>query len=459
MNDLSHPTGDLVGGAVVIPAEAYVSEAYARAEGEKLWPKVWQVACRAEEIPKIGDYVTYDIADESIIVVRTAADRIQAFYNVCQHRGRRLTSGCGHTAQFYCRFHGWRWDLEGENVFVLDREDWGEALTPENLRLKQVTCDDWGGWVWINMDPDCEPLLDYLKPVSPMLDPFELDKLRYRWRQWLYLPCNWKTVLGAFIEGYHIPALHPQAVRGGPGFRSWSRAEGRHAWSGAGGLRGEPDRTFGGFAGARGLDGEDPRVATAEDLVMMWETVNATTTETFVNAAKRLVDELPPGVSHAEVASHLMAAAKRDDAARGVIWPDIDPDDLSDACALWHVFPNTIIVPAITTTLCYRARPNGHDPDSCIFEVAVLERFPDGQAPKTEWVFQPDPSEEKWRLLLAQDFQNMPAVQNGMKSRGFPGARPNPVQEFTVAHFNQVLAEYMGAGAPRPILAAPSPAE
>jgi ketosteroid isomerase-like protein len=202
---------------------------------------------------------------------------------------------------------------------------------------------------------------------------------------------------------------------------------------------------------ARGGRGEDARVATAEALVMLWETVNATTTETIVNAAKRLVDELPPGASREEVGVHLMASAKRDDAARGVVWPEIDPAHLAAVGIDWHLFPNTIILPGITFALCYRARPNGYDPDSCIFEAYVLERFPEGQEPKTEWVYQPDASEARWRLVLSQDFQNMPEVQRGMKSRGFSGSRPNPVQEMPVNHFHRTLAEYMGTGAPQPL--------
>src|SRR5262249_37041681 len=149
--------------------------------------------------------------------------------------------------------------------------------------------------------------------------------------------------------------------------------------------------------------------------------------------------------------AHLMAAAKRDDAARGVIWPEIDPAHLAAAAVLWHVFPNTIIIQSLTTALCYRARPNGYDPDSCIFEVYVVDRFPEGQEPRTEWVHQPDISEAGWRLVLAQDFQNMGEVQKGMKSRGFPGPRPNPGQELSVTHFNRNLAAYMGVGAPREI--------
>lgn len=451
MDDLSNSTGDVGERPMLIPVEAYVSPDYARAEGDKLWPKVWQAACRVEEIPKVGDYVTYDILDESVIVVRTAADRIQAFYNVCLHRGRRLTSGCGHTAQFYCRFHGWRWDLDGENAFVLDREDWGDALTPENLRMKQVKCETWGGWVWINVDPDCEPLLEYLTPVSPMLDPFELEKMRYRWRQWLYFPCNWKVAVGAFIESYHLSASHPQLLRGGPGFRGWSRVQGRHSRQGQAGLRGETGEQRGSTASVRGRADLDPRVAVADDLTNVWDTLNAVTTETIVKAAQRLVDELPAGVSMQEVGAHLMAAAKRDDEARGVIWPEIDPAHMAEAAVIWHVFPNTVIIPSLTTALCYRVRPNGYDPDSCIFEAYVIERFPEGQAPRTEWVYEPETSEERWRLVLAQDFQNMPEMQKGMKSRGFPGARPSPVQELSVTHFNRTLAAYMGSGAPQPI--------
>jgi phenylpropionate dioxygenase-like ring-hydroxylating dioxygenase large terminal subunit len=194
---------------VVIPIDAYASREYAEAEGERLWSKVWQSACRLEEVPNVGDYVTYDIGDESIIVVRTAPDRIRAFYNVCQHRGRRLTSGCGHTRQFFCRFHGWRWNIDGENIHITNEEDWGGCLTPENTALAEIKLDTWGGWVWINMDPNCEPLQHYLKPAAELLDPYRLDKMRYRWRQWLYFPCNWKTALEAFNESYHARISHP----------------------------------------------------------------------------------------------------------------------------------------------------------------------------------------------------------------------------------------------------------
>ena len=199
------------------------------------------------------------------------------------------------------------------------------------------------------------------------------------------------------------------------------------------------------------IAGQDPRVAAADYQNSVIAELNAGTTKTLVDAANRLVDELPAGTPADQVGAHLMASAKRDDAARGVIWPEVDPAALIRTGHDWHMFPNTVILPGLTFALCYRVRPNGYDPNSCIFEVYTLERFPEGQEPKTEWVYQPEPTEEKWLKILSQDFENMGVVQKGMKSRGFKGPRPNPLQELGVIHFHQLLSKYMGTGAPQPI--------
>lgn len=447
MSDTSSFVPDIE-SSVIIPTEAYVSESYAREENEKLWAKVWQIACREEELKAVGDYVTYDILDESIIIVRSSQDKISAFYNVCKHRGRRITSGCGRTRQFFCRFHGWRWNLDGENTHVLDREDWAGCLDNNDIKLTSVKVDTWGGWVWINMDPNCEPLTEYLKPASPMLDAFEFEKMRYRWRQWLYFPSNWKTALESFIESFHVDATHPQLTQWGTN-RWWCKAEGKHAWHGVGELReGDGGSARGGGAIAVGTtDDMDPRISTSELFNELWETVG-TTTKTLVDAAARLKDELPEDTPPEQVAMHLMVSAATMDAERGVIWPQMTPEHYA-ACGLdWHIFPNSAILPGMTYALCYRVRPNGYDPNSCIFEVYIIERYPDGEEPETEWIYEPDPTEEKWRKILSQDFQNIPEIQKGMKSRAFAGARPSPVQEIPVIHFHRNLAKYMGRGEP-----------
>jgi phenylpropionate dioxygenase-like ring-hydroxylating dioxygenase large terminal subunit len=108
-----------------IPATDWTSPDMLALEKANMWPRVWQMACRVEEIPKVGDFVNYKIFDESILVTRTAQDKIQAFYNTCQHRGRRLRDEeKGHAGQWYCRFHGWKYNLDGSIAYVHDRDDW-----------------------------------------------------------------------------------------------------------------------------------------------------------------------------------------------------------------------------------------------------------------------------------------------------------------------------------------------
>jgi nitrite reductase/ring-hydroxylating ferredoxin subunit len=437
----------------VIPIEAYTSPAYAQAENEKLWGRVWQAACRVEEIPKVGDYVTYDIMDESIIIVRTTEDRIQAFYNVCQHRGRQLTEGCGNARQFVCKFHGWRWKINGETAFINDRKGYEGCLTNENTQLKPVKVDSWGGWLWINMDPDSEPLREYLEPIATLLDPYELEKMRYRWRQWLVFPCNWKTALEAFNESHHAAITHPQLCEWGSTAFYWCRAAGKHSWHGPAASTGpgRPGSTGAAEAETTPSDGRDPRITTAQALRAIMEGVNSCTTDTMIQAADRLVEELPEGTPADVVMAHFNALAESIDAARGVTWPKLDPALQPETGHDWHLFPNSVILQGITFALCYRARPNGADPNSCIFEVYVIERYPEGGEPRTEWVHVPDPEDARWPEVLRQDFGNMPYVQRGMKSRGFIGARPNPRQEVGVLNFHRTLAEYMGSGMPEPL--------
>jgi len=172
-------SADELGDAVTISVDAYVSADYARAERDKLWRRVWQQVGRVEEIPEVGNFLTYDILDDSIIIVRTAPYKLAAFHNVCPHRGRQLIdvpagakNACGRRRLFVCGFHGWRYNLQGACTHVLEEPDWKGALTADGTHLAGVRVDMWGGWIWINLDPGCEPLREYLEPAAGMLDPF-----------------------------------------------------------------------------------------------------------------------------------------------------------------------------------------------------------------------------------------------------------------------------------------------
>lgn len=112
-------TVDDLEAPLMLSTEVYLSKEYAQAEADKLWAKIWQHAGRVEEIPNVGDYFTYEVGEESILIVRAAPDEIKAFYNVCSHRGRQLVeppSGAngahGKRKLFVCNYHGWQYDLQ-----------------------------------------------------------------------------------------------------------------------------------------------------------------------------------------------------------------------------------------------------------------------------------------------------------------------------------------------------------
>ncbi|MGC2654435.1 MAG: aromatic ring-hydroxylating dioxygenase subunit alpha [Mycobacterium sp.] len=436
---------------VTIGVEAYISEDYARGERDKLWRKVWQQVGRLEDLPEVGSYLTYDILDDSIVVVRTAPDTLKAHHNVCMHRGRRLVdvpskakNAYGRARKsFVCGFHGWTYDLDGACTHIPEQQDWQGALTADNTRLAGVNVDTWGGWIWVNMDPDCQPLRDYLEPAATMLDPFALTDMRCKWRKWLDFGCNWKVAVEAFNETYHVATTHPQFNKFGS-FRGWAKAQGRHSNIGYDAPK-DLERTK---SKIRLGAGADPRLSTAEMQAYTLTETNATTTKTLVDAALRLADELPEGTPADQVLEHWLSSARRDDEARGVLWPRIDPDHLAKSGTAWQLFPNFQIGQGLTTALCYSARPNGYNPNSCIFEAACYELYPKGEEPETTWEYTPE-GDPSWRTVFPQDFSNMAAVQRGMKSLGFPGTKPNPYMETSTANLHRNLATYMGTGAPR----------
>ncbi len=442
------------------PVEAFLSRDYLEREKSLLWPKVWQMAERLEDFPNIGDWITYNVADESVIIVRVAegdeAEGFRAFHNVCPHRGRQLISTPDgvHSVRgnarknFVCGFHGWTYDLNGTNSYIRDPQDWHGVLSPEMTCLSAVNLGVWGGFIYINMDPDCEAFESFMGRAGEILSHFEIDKMRYKWRQWAIYPCNWKTAIEAFLEPYHVAGTHTQLLAYGDYYAA-SKQYGWHSVS-LYDTRDDKFKMSQSSGTVRAGIGDDARVSTYELIRENYETVNYTaSTETLVAAASRLKDELPQGTPPADVIAHWMASAKRDDAARGVVWPEVPPDIQAESGLAWGLFPNQNILHGVTFAgPSYRVRPYGNDPDKCIFESYALERFPDGDAPKTEWV-EAAPTAENWGPVLVQDFSNMEFVQKGMKSSGFRGPLPNPHQEQKVINLHRNLAHFMGSGHPR----------
>ncbi|WP_295631311.1 aromatic ring-hydroxylating dioxygenase subunit alpha [Novosphingobium sp.] len=449
------------------PTEAFNSREYLAAEKTLLWPKVWQMVERMEDLPDVGDWLTYNVADESIIVMRVAegegAEAFRAFHNVCPHRGRQLISvpamdsggvhdvrGKGRSS-FVCGFHGWTYDTEGRNTYLLDPQNWQNKLTAEMTCLSTVKLGLWGGFIYINMDPDSVSLKEWMGRCGEILEHFEFDKMRYKWRQWAIYPCNWKVAIEAFLEPYHISGTHTQLLA----FGDYYAASQQYGWHSVSkyDTRDDQFKMAQASGTVRAGKGGDPRVSTYELIRENWETVmNTASTETLVNAASRMVDELPEGSTPAECIAHWLKSAKADDVARGVIWPEIPPEIQAESGLAWGIFPNQNILHGVTfASPAYRVRPYGDDPNQCIFEAYALERYPEGEAPVTHWV-EAEKTEENWGPVLMQDFANMEFVHKGMKSSGFRGPLPNPHQEQKVINLHRNLAKFVGRGQPRHLL-------
>lgn len=451
MSDMAIKTANALEAPVTIGREAYVSRDYARAEMDRLWRKVWLQAGRMEDLPGPGAFITYDIGPDSVIVQRDDDGQLHAFHNVCQHRGRRLIdtpagqrNARGTRRGHVCGFHGWTYNLEGRCTHIPHQADWQGQLSPERTSLGRVQVDTWGGWVWINLDPEAGPLADWLEPAASLLDPFRLQDMRCRWRKWLLFDCNWKVAMEAFSETYHVASTHPEFMAFGE-FRGWARSHGLHSNIGYDAPKNMDENQ----AKLRIGTGEDPRLSTAEMQRFTWDNANTNTTITLVRAAERLAQELPAGTPAPQVLQHWLQSARRDDEARGVVWPTVEPAHTAKSGTAWQIFPNFQIGHSVNNMLCYSARPFGDDPDRCYFEAAVYELYPKGEAPETEWELTPP---EQWPPVLQQDFANMAAVQQGMKNGGFRGTQPNPYMERAIAslHFN--LARFMGTGYPEPLI-------
>ncbi|KKC25231.1 aromatic ring-hydroxylating oxygenase subunit alpha [Sphingomonas sp. SRS2] len=427
-----------------IPAEHYTSPEFARAEKDILWPRVWQIACREEQIPAVGDQFVYEICDESILIIRSAPDTISAFYNACPHRGRQLAAGPRHSKQLVCPFHGWRFTLTGQCTHVPYRENWGDGLCDEEIGLSPVKCDSWSGFVFINMDQHAEPLLEFLGEAVERLGPYDFAGQRFRWTASVETDVNWKLALEAFIEAYHVQTTHQQLLA----FfdeRTEAHAAGLHGFlrrsAQASGL-GSPSQLL------KAPPPADPRPLLLDYMKEMVFDVRSIFSDRDLAASARILSELPDGVSAPDAVKAMMKFRKEAAMAAGVGWPEITPEQIADNGSVWHIFPNISVLPQPTASLWYRFRPagKGDNPERSIIDFWALERYAPGFAPKVE-----HPHYTDWRdfkdipPFLAQDFDNLPYLQKGVRSQGFRGARTNPVQEGIISNFHMKLRQLLGA--------------
>jgi phenylpropionate dioxygenase-like ring-hydroxylating dioxygenase large terminal subunit len=196
--------------------EDSIDPAYYEAEREAVFKRTWLNVGRVERVPKTGSYFTKELAvvGSSLIIVRDRDQQVRAFYNVCRHRGNKLVwndypgeETAGSCRQFVCKYHAWRYDLKGELTFVQQEGEFFD-LDKADYGLKSVRCEIWEGFVFVNLDPDAEPLAQYLGELGKGLEGYPFHEMTEVYSYRAEIGSNWKLFIDAFAEFYHAPVLH-----------------------------------------------------------------------------------------------------------------------------------------------------------------------------------------------------------------------------------------------------------
>jgi phenylpropionate dioxygenase-like ring-hydroxylating dioxygenase large terminal subunit len=193
-----------------------ISPAHYELERDAIFRRTWLNVGRVEQLPRNGSYFTkeLDAARTSVILVRDMEGEIRAFHNMCRHRGNKLVwndypseETSGTCRQFTCKYHGWRYGLEGQNTFVQQESEFFD-LDKDELGLVPVDVDVWEGWIFVNFDPEAKPLREYLGRFAEGIEGYRFDLLTQRHTYRAEIGANWKLFIDAFMEFYHAPVLH-----------------------------------------------------------------------------------------------------------------------------------------------------------------------------------------------------------------------------------------------------------
>lgn len=194
----------------LVPAERYYSSAFAQLEVERLWPKVWQVACTVDHVAEPGDYFEYRCGPYSVLIIRGDDGVLRAFQNVCRHRGNSLCAGSGSgLRELRCGYHGWTWDLAGALKRIPRRKGFG-GIRMSEFPLLAVSVDTWERLVFVNLALDAPPLTDFLEPIPHDIAWCGLGDFRCYATMTVEIDANWKTIADGYSETYHVQTLHPE---------------------------------------------------------------------------------------------------------------------------------------------------------------------------------------------------------------------------------------------------------
>lgn len=418
---------------VALPYKYYLEPEYVAEEVEKIWKKCWQVACRIEDIPNVGDRISYEVGTLSFLIVHSAKNEFRAFWNSCRHRARRL---CGEKAEsgdmIQCPFHAWSYDLNGKLTWVPRWEEFTQA-TPKNYSLRPVQCDTWGGNVFINPDLDAPPLADAMGVMPkhfedcPQEDRYTAAHIKKK------VKINWKSGLEAFLEGYHVLTTHPSGM---PIFGSTYT---------------QTDCWDDGKAAVSRLT----TPALVPDGWLRGEVSPRLSLELFCNTYG--LPFPPEGRGNSVADGRAYAAEKTIEVLReqnGVDFTGRSTSYLVDMHQ-WFMFPAFFPWWGEGLSWWYNFTPLGDSPDECVMEIRWLRPLAKGapRPPRIEPVWidfdqkgRDFPETGQVGYIMDEDMENMEEVHRGMKAADPAVARPilAAEQEIRIRHFHEAYARAMG---------------
>jgi phenylpropionate dioxygenase-like ring-hydroxylating dioxygenase large terminal subunit len=430
LDDDTHPVPDVLRlesprdlGNVDISNDRYISRDWHRREVEHLWMKVWQFVCREDHIPGPGDYIVYDIANLSFIVVRDDSGAIKAYPNACLHRGRKLKDHDGHCSIIRCPFHAFAWRLDGALAEVPAAWDFPHiAERREEFDLPECQVGTWAGFVFINPDPHAASLASFLGDLDEHFGVWDLEHRYVEAHVAKVIQANWKIAQEAFCEAFHVSGTHPQIL---PYLGDTnSQVDVWDSFARVITPGGTPSPLL------------DWRPSDEEVLRAMFD----------IRVDQELPIEVPEGASARAVA----AAASRE---RWRVIAGDRVDTMSDAELMdsidYTVFPNFHPWGAFNR-IVYRFRPNGDDHRSSIMEVMFLSPYQGERPPPApvRWLG-PD---ETWTdapelgmlaKVFNQDLFNMCRVQEGLETTFKPGVTLANYQESKVRWLHALLTQWV----------------
>ncbi len=431
LDDDTHPVPDVLRlesprflGNTDIPIERYTSREWHRAEVDRLWMRVWQFACREEHIPNAGDYIVYDIANLSFIVIRTTTGAIKAYPNACLHRGRKLKDYDGSCSEIRCAFHGFAWALDGALADVPAPWDFPHVddRRDDDFHLPECAVGTWAGFVFINPDPNASPLKDFIGEMADQFTVWDLESRYVEAHVTKIIEANWKITQEAFCEAYHVSGTHPQILP----YLGDTNSQ-IDVWD-----------TFARVLTPGGTPSPllEQRPTEEEMLRSMLDV--------------RVDQEAPIALGDGQTARAAAAGAARD-RWRPIVGDHVD--EMSDAELMdsldYTLFPNFHPWGAFNR-IVYRFRPNGDDHRSAIMEVLFLSPFKGERPPPAKvralGVDEPWTTATELGMLAKvfdQDTFNMSKVQRGLETTFKPGITLASYQESKIRWLHDLLGEWV----------------